>query len=538
MNEVPNSINGDQAFAYGAIAAGISMVTSYPGSPSTGTVERIIQQAREYNIYVEWSSNERVALEMAVGASIAGRRALVCAKSVGMNVMLDTLMALNLTPLHGGLVILLGDDPGGYGSQNDQDTRPLAAMLEMPMLEPATPHEAYDMMVNSFELSERFNIPFIIRETRTFAQQAGKLEMNHEKLQQVNYGLNRDLLRFVPVPKNVVSKHRELHDRVEQIRNWFDSSPYNTTTGVGRKGVVAAGFVYTKLLDVIGADPEFEISLLKLGVLNPLPHAPVLKFLQGCDEVLVLEENEPYIERLLKAFAQEQKCQTKFFGKVNGTVSREGELFRWQIQAALERFISGFQGQHHFLQQNEDSEKPRKKSFCNSCRYDEVLDLLETTAAEINQKLVFVGDPGCLVTVADRLQAKYAIGSAIAVADGMSKTDIHEKPVALVGDSGFFHSTLPALCNAVHNRSNILIVILDNGTTLTSGGQPHPGVPLNAFNETAPHVEISKVAKACGIEYVESVGLDDEQERLQVVVKDALEQQSLAMLIIKISEKE
>jgi len=538
MIEAPNTINGDQAFAYGAIAAGISMVTSYPGSPSTGTVERIIQEAREYNIYVEWSSNERVALEMAVGASIAGRRALVCAKSVGMNVMLDTLMALNLTPVHGGLVILLGDDPGGYGSQNDQDTRPLATMLEMPMLEPATPYEAYDMTVKSFELSERFNIPFIIRETRAFSQQAGKFELNHKIMQQVNYGLNRDLLRFVPVPKNVVSKHRELHDRVEQIRNWFDSSPYNTTIGVGRKGVVAAGFVYTKLLDVIGADPEFEISLLKLGVLNPLPHAPVLKFLQGCDEVLVLEENEPYIERLLKAFAQEQKCQTKFFGKVNGTVSREGELFRWQIQKALHRFISDFQPHHHFLQENEDREKPKKKSFCDSCRYDEVLDLLETTAAEINQKLVFVGDPGCLVTVADRLRAKYAIGSAVAIADGMSKTDIHEKPVALVGDSGFFHSTLPAICNAIHNRSNILIVILDNGTTLTSGAQPHPGVAKNALNEPAPQGDISKIAKACGIEYVESVDLDDEQVRLQLTIRDALEQQSLAMLIIKISEKE
>ncbi len=151
---------------------------------------------------------------------------------------------------------------------------------------------------------------------------------------------------------------------------------------------------------------------------------------------------------------------------------------------------------------------------------------------------MFVGDPGCLVTVADRLQAKYAIGSAIAVADGMSKTDIHEKPVALVGDSGFFHSTLPAICNAVHNRSNILIVILDNGTTLTSGAQPHPGVPKNALNEPAPQGDISKIAKACGIEYVESVDLDDEQVRLQLTIKDALEQQSLAMLIVKISQKE
>ncbi len=537
MLDAPNTISGDQAFAYGAIAAGISMVTSYPGSPSSGTVESIIPVAREYDIYVEWSSNERVALELAIGASIAGRRALVCAKSVGMNVMLDPLMALNLTPVHGGLVILLGDDPGGYGSQNDQDTRPLAAMLEMPMLEPATPSEACDMMLKSFELSERFKIPFIIRETRAFAQQVGNFEINHEIIQQVNYNLTRDSLRFVPVPKNVVDKHRGLHMRLGQIRDWFDSSPYNIASSAGRKGVLAAGFAYTKLMDVIGSDPEFEISLLKLGALYPLPNRAILRFLQACDEVLVLEENEPFIEMQLKAFAHEKKCQIKICGKGNGYVSREGELFRWQIQATLERFIAGFQPCHHFFQENEDTERPTKRSFCDSCRYDEVLDLLEAKAAEINQKLLFVGDPGCLVTIADRLQAKYAIGSAIAVADGMSKTDISEKPVALVGDSGFFHSTLPALCNAIHNRSDILIVILDNGTTLTSGGQPHPGVPMNALNEPAPHLEISKMAKACGINYVESVDLDDVQERLQLTIRKALEQQNLAMLIIKIPEK-
>jgi indolepyruvate ferredoxin oxidoreductase alpha subunit len=150
-------LNGDQAFAYGALAAGVEMVTSYPGSPSSGTVEFLIPEAKKYNIYLEWSANERVALEMAIGASIAGRRALVCTKSVGMNVMLDPLMALNLTPVKGGLVILLGDDPGGYGSQNDQDTRPLATMVEMPMMEPATPSEAYEMILEAFTLSERFS---------------------------------------------------------------------------------------------------------------------------------------------------------------------------------------------------------------------------------------------------------------------------------------------------------------------------------------------------------------------------------------------
>ena len=165
------TLNGDQAMAFGALSSGVKIVTSYPGSPSSGIVETLINLADKHNIYVEWSSNEKVALEMGIGASIAGRRVLVCTKSVGLNLMIDPLIALNLTPVHGGLVILLGDDPGGYGSQNDQDSRILAAALEMPMMEPASPAEGYAMVREAFDLSERFHTAVMIRVTRSFTQQ-------------------------------------------------------------------------------------------------------------------------------------------------------------------------------------------------------------------------------------------------------------------------------------------------------------------------------------------------------------------------------
>ncbi|MFC1562407.1 indolepyruvate ferredoxin oxidoreductase subunit alpha, partial [candidate division KSB1 bacterium] len=167
------TMNGDQAHAYGALAAGVKLVTGYPGSPSTGTHETLIELAKDHKIYVEWSTNEKVAVEMAIGASIAGKRSLVCTKSVGMNMMIDPLMALNITPVHGGLVILLGDDPGAYGSQNDQDTRPAACLLEIPMMEPSDPAEAFNMMQEAFEVSERLTTPVIIRETRSFTQAVG-----------------------------------------------------------------------------------------------------------------------------------------------------------------------------------------------------------------------------------------------------------------------------------------------------------------------------------------------------------------------------
>ena len=236
------SIQGGEALALGALAAGIRSATSYPGSPSSEVIEALIGRSRDHDLRVEWASNERVALETAIGVSIAGHRALVCTKSVGMNVMLDPLMVLNLTPVHGGLVIVLGDDPGGYGSQNDQDTRPLATLLEMPMLEPSTPAEAFRMMVEAFDLSERFQTPIIVRETRSFAQSSGTIELPEAFLPRPGRGILREPWRFVPVPANVVAKHRALHDRIGAFAAWAETSPYLESSGSGDLGVIDGRF--------------------------------------------------------------------------------------------------------------------------------------------------------------------------------------------------------------------------------------------------------------------------------------------------------
>ncbi|MFQ5629647.1 MAG: thiamine pyrophosphate-dependent enzyme [bacterium] len=431
-------MNGEQALAYGGLAAGVAIVASYPGSPGSGTVETLIDLAKHHAIYVEWSSNERVALEIAIGASIAGRCALVCAKSVGMNVMLDPLMALNFTPVNGGLVILLGDDPGAYGSQNDQDTRQLAPMLEIPILEPSTPAEAFDMMREVFAASERLKTPFIIRITRSFAQQQEPIEITEVPNAVANIGLAREKWRFVPVPKNAVEKQAALHERMEAARDWQE-----------------------KLLFI---------------------------FVAKCREILIFEEIEPFVENQIKAIAHDNSLSCKISGKQSGHVSREGELFRWQIQEVLSRFIPNFVPANYYSREQESLEFPKKKSYCSNCRYGEVLDILESAATELQQMPVLIGDPGCLLTIADRLDAKYAIGSAVGVADGISKAGAGERAIAIFGDSSFFHSTLPAICNSVHNHSNIIMVVLDNHSTMTSGLQPNPGTGKNALGRKAPNL--------------------------------------------------
>lgn len=526
-------LNGDQAMAYGAITAGVKMVTSYPGSPSSGTVQTLIDIAGLHNYYIEWSTNEKVAMEMGIGASIAGRRALVCTKSVGLNAMLDPLMALNLTPVHGGLVVLLGDDPGCYASQNDQDSRLLAPFLEMPMIEPSSSGEGYSMMIEAFKASEKLNTAIFIRETRSFTQQIEAIKVE-DKNQDSNLGFTCESHRFVPVPINVVEKHRELHQRIRKFTKWVNDLPYNRISGSGRKGIIGVGFAYQKLLDVIGMNLTSDLRILKLSTLFPLPDQIIIQFLKECEEVLIIEENEPYVETHIKEIAYDNYCSAKIYGKRSNHISREGELFRWQIQEALTHFIDDFKPGKEYKPENEFKERPKTKSNCTNCRYDEFLDYLDEVAKSLDQKPIIVGDPGCLVTVSERIDAKYAMGSAVAVADGIQKAGVDERVVALFGDSSFFHTTLPAICNVAVNQSDVLIIVLDNKSTLTSGHQPNPGVGRNAKGEEAKALSMKRIAKSCGVESFFTVDLNHTDLEIKKCIETALTCKGLAMLVVRI----
>ncbi|MGB7296150.1 MAG: thiamine pyrophosphate-dependent enzyme [Candidatus Aminicenantales bacterium] len=297
---------------------------------------------------------------------------------------------------------------------------------------------------------------------------------------------------------------------------------------------MGVGFAYKKLLDVIGGESPEGFRLFKLGILNPLPRNVIANFLSECQEILVIEEIEPFVEAQLKSIAYDNACTAKIFGKQSQHLSREGELFRWQIQGALKEFIPEFVPKHNYTHEKEPEERPEKEDHCDGCQYDLILDKLEEAAESVGQKPALVGDPGCLVTVAGRLDAKYAIGSAVGVADGLSKAGIDERAVAIFGDSAFFHTALPAICNAVHNRSNILLVVLDNKATATSGFQPHPGVPKDAMGQIAPACDIARIAHACGVKKVHTVGPHDLDSRLKDVFTEALSQNEIALLIVQI----
>jgi indolepyruvate ferredoxin oxidoreductase alpha subunit len=476
-------------------------------------VETLIRLSAGDDLLVEWASNERVALEAGIGVSIAGRRALVCTKSVGMNVMLDPLMALNLTPIHGGLVIVLGDDPGGYGSQNDQDTRLLAPLIEMPMLEPRSPAEAFAMMHHAFALAERFQTPIIVRETRSFSQLVGEVDIDVGPFAQAALGCLREPWRFVPVPRNAVAKHRALHERLSEFTRWADSSPYIRSTGAGDLGILAAGFAARKLRDVIGDPPPEVLRLCQLGMLYPLPERALAKWVASCREVLVVEETEPFVERSVREICHRHSIRTTILGKLSGLLAAEGELFRWQIQEAIAAWRPAIPLAGRYSREAEAAERPHREAYCVGSRYDEVLDLVNETANAAGHRPILVGDPGCLALFAERLDAKYAIGSAIGVAHGLAIAGANDRVVALFGDSAFFHSAIPALCHAVVARSSIVMIVLDNQSTMTSGNQPHPGVGLNALGQSVPKLSIERIARACEVPFVRTLSLDDSDFR-------------------------
>jgi indolepyruvate ferredoxin oxidoreductase alpha subunit len=527
-------IDGGTAIALGALAAGVSYVGSYPGSPSSEVVEALLARGGAGRLAIEWTSNERVALETAIGVSIAGRRALVCTKSVGMNVLMDPLMTLCLTPLNGGLVIILGDDPGGYGSQNDQDTRLAAVMAEMPLLEPVTPTEAHALVREAFELSERFAMPIIVRETRSFAQSVGRVEVGEIAPEPRSRGMTREPWRFVPVPRNVVPKHRDLHVRIRAFAQWSESASFLRTRGTGALGVLAVGFAARKLADVLGTDPIAGLKVADLSLLHPMPERALGDWLDSCREVLVVEETEPFVERGLRAIAHVYAPGVRIVGKLTGLLSAEGELFRSEIRGALGLWRPDIALPPPGMAEGEAAERPKKESHCSGCRYDEVLDAIAEVANERGERPMLVGDPGCLVTVGERLDAKYAIGSAIGVAHGLRLGQNNEKVIALFGDSAFFHSAIPALCHAVSAGSSMLLVVLDNQSTLTSGGQPHPGVGRDALGRPAPKLEIEGIARAGGVAEARTVKLRRPADDLRAALDELWDRVGVRMVVVEI----
>jgi indolepyruvate ferredoxin oxidoreductase alpha subunit len=529
-------VSGAQALARAALESGVSVVTGYAGSPVTPVVNEILaatsphadenQRPVRRTVEVHWASNEKTAIEMAFGASLGGARAMLCVKGVGLNVGLDPLMAFNLTGCNAGLILLVGDDPGAWGSQNEQDSRALALAAEIPLLEPTSVPDAWAAMGRAFELSEHTGLPVMVRITRALVLAEADLDPKQAMegfLRGAPPPFQREFMRWIVLPINAVPYHRRLHERLEAVRARFEASPLNRIKGDGPYKVIAAGFTYRKLMDALAGTVPPELSILRLGTIHPFPTQRVLAFLRSIvadlsDEIkpaLILEETAPWVEQAVRATVQAAGLTTRIYGRETGHIACAGELFAAHIAAVLNDLVPGLTLP---IEGGTSRPLPSRQPLCEHCPYIPTFDALTEVMDRMGgrDRFVLVGDPGCMVRAQlppyELLDVKNSLGSSIGTAAGLAmsarRTGAARQIVALSGDSSFLHSGLAGLIDATRFGINMLVILLDNGTTALSGGQPHPASRVDARGRPQPAVDLAALARQAGAGLVQVVDLD------------------------------
>lgn len=515
---------GNEAIALGAIEAGVQVATGYPGTPSTEALETVIRYADRYGIYIEWSSNEKVALETAVGAAYSGAKAFVTMKQVGLNVASDPLMSLSYIGVKGALVLLVADDPGPHSSQTEQDTRVFGHFANIPVLDLATPQEAYELTKLAFELSHEFEIPVILRTTTRVSHSCGDVEVavaEPEPVEAVGEGFVKDR-RWTIFPRLTAERHPWLESVQAQLSERFSGLPFNTVSGSGRIGILASGVSALYVKEAVETVSDFEelFTLFRIGTVYPFPEKAVLSFLRGIDRLIVAEELDPYLEEQVLQLIGKAHLPVEVYGKKNGFFPVSGEynvdLVIDSINSALAAFGESLRLSQASPAVSKEKLPPlpiRAPTLCAGCMHRTVFYAFKQAAKQFKKEAqtdtIFSGDIGCYTLgnayPLNMVDTCLCMGAGVSIAGGLFRTNPKAKHVAFIGDSTFFHSGIPALVNAVYNEADITLAVLDNRTTAMTGHQPHPGIGLTALGSASKAIEIADVVRSCGVEFVRTV---------------------------------
>ncbi|MBI9076072.1 MAG: 4Fe-4S binding protein [Desulfatibacillum sp.] len=514
---------GNQAIARGALEAGVSVAAGYPGTPSSEIIENLAEVSKETNLYVEWSTNEKIAAEVAAAASFAGLRSMCVMKQNGVNVASDFLLHLVLSGTRGGMVLVPCDDPGALSSINEGEARHFAKLLEIPLLEPGDFQEAKDMMKWAFELSEEIRNLVMFRSVTRLSHASGSVELGEipqtDPKAQFNYnGFILDPMEGPIVSAPVAYKHGLQQDKLKKAQELFEVSPFNTYVGPENPEILlitSSGATLYSREAIQLCNAKDKVGLLKLGTTFPLPAKLIEKHLKTTDKILVVEEVLPFMEENLKVLAQElapRVGQKTFFGKRSGNIPITGELNPDLVATAL----AGILGQTYAPQNPEYTTKAtqqaffnaptRDLTFCPGCPHRASFWSIHNVLAEDNREGFVCGDIGCysmafLPSGFSTLKTLHAMGSGTGVASGFGKLGqfgLNQPVVSVCGDSTFFHSGMPALVNAIHHKSDITMVILDNSGTGMTGFQSHPGLAVDAQGNEAPALDIPTICRAFG----------------------------------------
>ncbi|HEX6303107.1 MAG TPA: indolepyruvate ferredoxin oxidoreductase subunit alpha [Anaerolineales bacterium] len=504
-------LTGNEAVARGAWEAGVKVATAYPGTPST----EILQNVALYDdIYSEWSANEKVALDTAIGAAYAGQRAMAAMKHVGLNVASESLFYSAYTGVNAGLVIINADDPGLHSSQNEQDNRHYARFAKVPMLDPADSQEAKDFVILGFELSEMFDTPVIVRTTTrtSHAKSAVELRDRHD-VPKRPYVKNPP--KYVMIPGYAKMRHPVVEDRLQKIRAWAEKADINTIEWGDRSmGIITAGIAYQYAREIFP-----HASIMKLGMVWPLPEQKIKEFKEEVSRLYVIEELDPFLEESIRALG----------------IPVEGKSIFPLIDELTPEKVRASAIKANLLSENGNGHKPdigplprRPPVLCAGCGHRDVFWSLRRLKVVVNS------DIGCYALgVLPPLESTDTIGcmgASIGVAIGMRHAGLEKDNVAVIGDSTFFHAGLPALATAIYNRTPLVLIVVDNRTTGMTGHQGNPGSGETLKGQEGTRIDIAGVARAMGVPHVYEVE-GRELKQLQSVVKDAIQTGETAVII-------
>lgn len=521
---------GNQAIALGALAAGVRLVAGYPGTPSTEVLETVAKNRQE-NTYVEWSVNEKSAMEVGAGAAYTGARTMVTMKQVGLNVAADPLMSLEYIGVKGGMVILVADDPGPISSQTEQDTRHFARFSKLPCFDPSTVQEAYDMVQEAFEYSEKYGTPVFFRSTTRVSHGYASIQVKDvEEYKNVEpEGFVKDTKRWVIFPKLSYQAHINIEARNEELAKIFSQYKRNLLLPAEdnckelKKGIATGGFNYTYVTEAMAN--LGQLRELKVSTPHPFPEQLAVEFLTGLEEVLCIEELDPVIERELIYIAGKYHLPVKILGKLSHHVKNSGENTRDSVLADIAAFMG-----RQLPEQGENGqavpvpELPvRPPVLCAGCPHR--ASFYAVKKAMQGRKTIFCGDIGCYTMgnamPLDMVDTCLCMGAGLGIAQGVGHIEPDTSCFAFVGDSTFFAAAIPGVVNAVYNQAEMTLVVLDNSTTAMTGHQPHPGTGHTMMGEVVAKVNIEAVLQGIGVTAVETVNPLDLDKSIEVVRKMA-----------------
>jgi indolepyruvate ferredoxin oxidoreductase alpha subunit len=520
---------GNEAIVRGAIEAGLQVATCYPGTPSSEVPDTFYRISPEAKYYFEYSVNEKVALEVASGATLSGALTMCTMKHVGVNVAADPLMTLCYTGAPGGLVLLSADDPGCHSSQNEQDNRIYARIAGMPVFEPATAQEAKDMARDGLLMSKKHSSPLLLRTTTRVNHLRGAVEFGPAPDPGKAEGFKRNPSQFVPIPAFARPMHLALMERMEALREEAEKSPYNTVTGEADLGIVCSGISRAYVADALeNSGLSDKVSVLELGFSNPMPERLCLDFIKSVKKLLVVEELEPVVEDELRVLAQKNKIEIEILGK--GTLPRFGEFSVTMVENAIRELVG------EPVLPACDCELPelpmRPPNLCAGCPHRGTYFAAKKVFGD---DAIYSSDIGCYTLgILPPLQAAdflICMGSSIPAGGGASKA-ADQTVVAFIGDSTFFHSGLTGIANGVFNSHDVLVVVLDNRTTAMTGHQPHPGVDKTIIGENDHPLDIESAVRGLGVTEVRTVNPFNQKKTL-AAFEELKELSGMRVLIAK-----